>query len=162
MNSSRELQVKRGVVFRLAILTVRLLAHLHIGNRVASLLEVGDFSGCVFRCAVKHGDGNHGGQVVGDAAGEEQVEARLVSRVDVEVGLRVPRVNGRTVGDRLVLVRGMLDQVYKAAVAVEAASVEFMDGVTSRVAWIVEAVRIGSIGRLRHPDAEEPCRDGRR
>ena len=73
MHGGGELQVECGVIFGQHVLAIGLLAHLHVGNGIAMLFQISHLRRRVFGRAVEHGDGNHGGKIVGDATGEEQI-----------------------------------------------------------------------------------------
>src|ERR1700730_2223764 len=114
MECRRELEIEFGVIFGQAMLAVGLLAHLDVGNWIAAFFDVRDFSGGIFRVVVKHGDGNHGGQAAGNAAGEEKIEAYLVSAI-VDNGSRMPRIDGGADSVGLRALGGVMDHVVEAA-----------------------------------------------
>ncbi len=94
VKGDRPLKVKCAVILRHSVLAIRLLSHFDIGDRIASLLEIGDLGSGVFGRAVQHGDWNHRGQIVREAAGEEQIEAAvLVGSRSVHVRCGMPGVN---------------------------------------------------------------------
>ncbi len=96
VNRRSPLQVECAVVFRHRMLAVGLFAQLDVADGVTALLDVCDLGRGVLGCSVEHGDGNHGRQIVRDAAGEKQVEAGvLVFAVVADIGGRVPRINRR-------------------------------------------------------------------
>src|SRR5579864_578492 len=89
------LNVERAIVLGHGMLPVGFLAHLDKGNRISALLDVCDLSSRIFRRAIKHGDRNHRGQVVGESASEEEIEAAVLilsSRVNITFGM--PWVDG--------------------------------------------------------------------
>src|SRR5215469_2761571 len=131
-----ELHVEGGVVFGQHVLAVGLFAHLHIRNWIVAFLEIGEFGDSVFGRAVDEGDRNHGGNAAGDSAGVEAVESELSLALGGEIGRCVPRVDGRTVGGGLFLVRDVPDEVVEMAVGRGRAEVDFVDGVADAVARV--------------------------
>jgi hypothetical protein len=75
------LQIEGTVVFGQHVLAIGFLAHFNVGDRVGTFLEVSHLRRRVFGRAVEHRNGNDGGESARDAAGEEQVEAGLVTRL---------------------------------------------------------------------------------
>src|SRR5256886_1445320 len=57
-------------------------------------------------------------------------------------------------------VGGVADNVMKRPVRCKRADVELANGVTQAVAPIAGPVRITSVGRFRHPDADKACGNG--
>ena len=97
VNGSGPLKVERCIILRHRVFAVRFLAHLDIGDRIAALLDVGDLRGRVVGRAVEHGHWNHRRQIVGESAGEEEIEASVLvasRRVDIGVGRRMPGIDG--------------------------------------------------------------------
>ena len=77
------------------VLAVGFLAHFDIADRIAALLDISDLRGRIVRRAVQHGHWNHGRQIVGDAAGEEKIEARvLILSVIPYIRRRMPWIDG--------------------------------------------------------------------
>ena len=72
----------------------------------------------------------------------------------------MPWIHRRT--DRVALgaVGGVADNVMKRPVRCKRADVELANGVTQAVAPIAGPVRITSVGRFRHPDADKACGNG--
>src|SRR5713226_7868781 len=136
VQSGGKLQVEGAVVFGQHLLTIGFFSHLDIGNGIATLFYVGDLGCRIFRCAVQHGDRNHGGQVVGDAAGVEEIHAGLIARIDSQIGSGVPGIDRRGMNHRLTSVRLVLDQVYKFTVRGGSPSVEFANGVSHGAARV--------------------------
>jgi hypothetical protein len=126
MHCARELEVERGVVFGQNVLAIGLFAHLDVGDRVAALRQVRYLRGGVIGRAVEQGDGNHGGEIVGDAADEEEIESGLIA-VIVEVGVGVPGISRGAERRSLVLVGAVLDQVDEIAGGGESSNVEFAE-----------------------------------
>ena len=79
VNGRGPLDVERAVVFWESVLSVGFFTHLDSGNGVAAFFDIGDLRGGIVGCAVEHGDGNHRGKVVGESAGEENVEAAVLA-----------------------------------------------------------------------------------
>ena len=154
MDGGGELHVQRCVVFGIHALAIRLLAELHIGDRIAALLEVSDLRRGIFRRAVNHGHGNHGWQAARDAAGEKEIETDLVAALLVDVSRRVPRVHGRAERVRLPRVRGVLHHILKRAIGRECSRIKLANGIADAVALVSRAMRVAGVGRLRHPDAK--------
>src|SRR5438105_10429329 len=74
---------------------VGLFAHFDIADGIAAFFDVGNLRGGIFGSAVEHGDGNHRGQIVGDTAGEEEIEAGvLIVAAIADVFCRMPGIDG--------------------------------------------------------------------
>ena len=71
MQRRRPLHVKRGIIFRKHVLTVRFFAHFHVGNWIAAFLQISHLRGRVVRRVVQQGHRNHGRQPARHAAGEK-------------------------------------------------------------------------------------------
>jgi len=159
MQGGGELDIKFSVIFGQAMFTIGLLAHLHVGNRVAAFFDIGDFGGGVFGGVVKHGDGNHGWQAASNAAGIEKVEAYLVGAV-VNYVCGVPGIDGRADGVGLRAVGSVMNDVVQAAVG-QSASIDFANGVSEAVALVSRTVSVAGVGGCGHYDAEKFCFYGR-
>src|SRR5256884_3808538 len=79
-------------------MAVWLLAHLHVGNRITALFDVGNLRGGVLRGAVQHGDRYHRGQAPGHSAGVKEIEADLVSSPFGQIARFMPRIDGGAIG----------------------------------------------------------------
>src|ERR1700730_4732942 len=143
MQSRGELEVELGIIFRQTIFAIGLLAHLHVGNRITTFFDVGDFGGGVFRGVVKHGDGNHGGQAAGNAAGVEKIEANLVGTI-IDDGRGVPGIDGRAERIGLRTIGGVMNDIVKVAVG-QRAGVELANGVTDAVAFVGRTVGVAGV-----------------
>src|SRR5207245_9384044 len=136
MNGRSPLNVKRSVVFRHAVLAIRIFSHLDIADGVATLLNVGNLSGGIFRRAVKEGDGNHRGQVVSEPTGEENVKAGvLVSATIVYVLGGMPRINGRNAICSFLL-SGIFRRLDESAVGINCACNNLLNGIADAIANI--------------------------
>ena len=150
MDRFRPLNVERGVVLRQNAFAIRLLAHLDPADRVAALLEVRDLRGRIVGRSVEHGDRNHRGQVVGQAAGEEDVEAGvLAASRGVDVGRRMPGIDRRSGVSCLRCYRR------ECCRGVDRAGLEILNAVAHAIAYVVRTVQVAGVRRLRHPDAHE-------
>ena len=90
------LNVKRGVIFRHGVFSVGLFSHFDVADWIAALFDVVDLRGCVLGRAIKHGDGNHGGKIVGQSAREEEIESRvLIVAAVADICCGVPGIDGR-------------------------------------------------------------------
>ena len=79
MEGRGPLQIKRCVIFRQHELPVRFFAHFYVGDRIATLGQIGEFGSAVFGICINHRNGNHRGQMIGDTAGKKQIKAGLNS-----------------------------------------------------------------------------------
>ena len=150
------LDVESRIILRQHVLAVGLLANLNIGDRVAALLQIGDFGRGVFWCLVEQRDGNHGRLPPRYSAGEKQIKSHLRLRGRTNIGRLMPGIHRRTVGRCLFLIGRVPDHVVKRAVFSAGSEIELADGVAHAIARIGGTVGIASIGRFRHPEAHEP------
>ena len=121
-----------------------------------ALVEIGNLVRCILRRGIQHGDGNHGGKAAGNAAGEEKIEAHLVSSGFVHIRSRVPWINRRRPGHGLIAAGEMSDVIIELAICRERTDVEFIDGVTHTVSLVGRTVSVAGVRGFRHPDAEIP------
>ncbi len=129
--------------------------------RIAALLNVGDLRGGVVRRAVKHGDRNHRRKIVGEAAGEEKIEAAvLVAARGIHVAGRVPGINRRGAISGRFVADTLLD-LGKGAAGIDGADANFLDRVSHAVADVVRSMQIAGVRRFRHQDAHVLRGDGR-
>src|ERR1043166_6038293 len=67
----------------------------------------------------------------------------------------MPRVDRRTIGKGLVLVRRMVKQIIEFLTAVKSSQIDFLDGVSETVAAITRSMRVTGIRRLHHENADK-------
>ncbi len=135
----RPLQIEGRVILWKHVVAIGLLAHLDEADGVTAPFDIGDLRCAVFRRGVKHGHGNHGGQMVCVATLEEEVEAGLHAlRNDARIG--VPRIDGRNLRNGLRLIGRVHDKVDELAERIEVSRRNFGDGVANTIAWIGAAV----------------------
>ena len=71
----------------------------------------------------------------------------------------MPRIDGRAIGRRLLLIgrvaQSIVKGVVESAVVSDGSKIEFADGIADAVAGIGGAVGVAGVGRLGHPDAHE-------
>ena len=131
------LNIKCAVVFRHGVLTIGFLPHFYVSDAVATLLNVGDLSGCVFRCAIKHSDGNHRRQIVGKPAGKENIETTvLVVSSVVHILGGMPGINRRS-GIAGSLFAGILRHLDEIATSACRARSNMLNCIANTVADIV-------------------------
>ncbi len=165
VNRRRPLQIKRGVIFGQHVLPVGLFSHFHVANGIAALFNVGDFSGGIFRRAIEQRDRNHGGKIIRDAAGEENIETAvfIFSSIVNDITGCVPGVDGGSDVRRLIIVcvaaidggfriLGRQNKIPRLAIRAlaDAADLNLLDGVTHTVANVLAAMFVAGVGRLRH------------
>src|SRR5208337_2509636 len=158
MQRRRPLQVENGVILGKHELSIGLLPHLDVGDRIMAVLDVGNLSHRVLRSVVEQRDWNHSGQSTGNAAGEEKVKADLGLARRAEIRRLMPGIYRGTIGSRLLLIGGVAQRVMESAVAGCGSKVELADGVADAIADVGGAVSIAGVGRLRHPDTDETDR----
>ena len=147
MNGGCRLQIKRGIVLRHGVLAVRFLAHFDVSDGISTLLDVCDLRRRVVRSAVEHGDRDHRRQIVGEAAGEEKIEAAmLVPSTIVHVFVGMPRIDGgHTIGDS-ILAR-TLRNLDEGSIRIHRTRFDPLDRVTNTIPNVVRAVLVAGIGR---------------
>ena len=156
-----ELDVHGGVIFGNHEVAVGFFAHFDVRDGIAALFKVSEFVGGVFRRAVNHGDGNHGGQAAGVTVGhEEKIEADLFAGVFIQITGLVPGIDGGAIGHGLVLIGSVADEIVELAVGGSGAEINFVDGVAEAVALVGGAVGVASVGGGTHEDANELRGDG--
>ena len=75
MNRGCPLQIQRGVIFGKHVLAIGFFAHLDVGDRIASFLQIGNLRRCIVGSVVQHRDRHHGGKSARYTAGEEEIES---------------------------------------------------------------------------------------
>src|SRR3984893_17978139 len=129
------LEVKRAVILRQGVFSVRLFAHFHVRDGIAAFFEVSNLRDGIFRIVIKHSHWDHGGKAARDSASVEKVEAYLITPV-IDEGVLVPGIHGRADSVALGAVGGVADNVVKATVRRERSDVELANGITEAVAAI--------------------------
>src|SRR5215469_11346236 len=117
-------------------MTIGLLAHLYVGDRILAVLKVLNFRGRIFRRVVNQRNWNHCGQPACVAADIEQIESDLSATALVDVGWPMPGIDGRTECGRLPLISGMNDQVVELLLRTGGSQVQFANRVPKAVAAI--------------------------
>src|SRR5205085_1641654 len=146
-----------GNVFRHAVSTpylqdafheLRFAIEILPGDGTDAFFDVGNLRGGIFGSAVEHGDGNHRGQIVGDTAGEEEIEAGvLIVAAIADVFCRMPGIDGgASIGCRAF--RGISWRRRESAASIDAAELDLLDGIADAVATVVWIVFITSVRRF--------------
>src|SRR5262249_28347865 len=109
-------------------------AHLDPADRIPALLEIRDLRRGIVRRAVQHRDRNHRGKIVGQAAGEEEIQSGMLAatrRVDA-LG-RMPWIDRRADERGAVLTGSVLECVDERAARIERTGLNFADPVPDTV-----------------------------
>ncbi len=143
------------------MLAVGLFSHLDVADGGASLLNVSNLCCRVVRRAVEQGDRHHCWEIVGQSAGEEEIEAGvLIASSIVNVIFGMPGIDGRNAISSSLVV-SIFRHFDEGAAGVERARSKLLNGIANAVADIVRSVFITSVGRLRHQDAQVARRNRR-
>src|SRR5579864_8499404 len=118
------------------MLPVGLLSHLDPGDRIVTLVKIGNLVRRILWRGIQHGNRNHGGKSTGNTAGEEEIESDLVSSRFVHIGGRMPGVNRRRPGHSLIAAGEMSDVIIELAVFRERPDIELIDRVTHTVSLV--------------------------
>ena len=123
----RPLDVHRGVIFGNHEVAVGFFSHFDVRDRIAAFFEVGEFVSGIFRSAIDHGDGNHGGKAARVAIGEEKIEANLFTGMLVEIAWLVPGIDGGAVGHGLILIGSVAKEIVEFAVGGSGAEINLVE-----------------------------------
>ncbi len=140
MNRRRPLQVQRGVILRQHVLPIGFLAHLNVGDRISALLQIRNLRRRVVGSVVQHRDRNHRRQAARYAAGEEQIESHLRLLGRSQIGWLMPRIDGRTIRRRLLLIRRVAQDVVKRAILRAGAKIKFANGIAHAVSRVCSQI----------------------
>src|ERR1700674_4076231 len=116
MERARPLHIESGVILGQHVLAVGLFTHLDVGDWIVAVLQVSNLGDSVIGSVVQKRDRNHGGQSAGDAAGKEKVKSHLGLARGAEVRRLMPRIDGRAIGSRLLLIGGVAQSIVKGVV----------------------------------------------
>src|SRR5437016_7459852 len=132
---------------------VGLFAHFDKADGIAAFLDVGNLSGGIFGSAVEHRDGNHRGQIVSHAAGEEQIEPSvLIVAAIADVFRRMPGIDGGgAVGCRTLT--GPFWRRCEFTACIATAKFDLLDCIADTVTNVPWIVLITSVRRFRHHNA---------
>src|SRR5262249_47628110 len=111
---------------------------------VAAFFDVCNLGGGIVGSAVKHRDGNHRGQIVGEAAGEEEIKAcMLVIAAVANVLDRMPRIDGGS-GVGVCALARVFRRRSKIAAGIHSAEFDLLDGVANAIADVGGVMLVAS------------------
>ena len=145
MNRGRPLQIERGVIFRQHVLPISFLAHLDIGNRIAAFFQICNLRPRIVRSVIQHRDRHHGGKSASNAACEEQIKSHLRLFGRSQIGGLMPRIDRRTIRGRLLLIRGVAQNVVECTVVCGCAQIEFANRIAHTIPRITRPIGITGV-----------------